>query len=146
MGKTKEPCVYVTAIKQYSWDNVKKTGSFNENKDNPDKKIQIKLDAQEIAGIIYAVEHNVEFSAFHSFEDTKTSISFKPYVKKKGGNAFSLTLKRNSAEDFGIGVELREAQLLIEFFKYVLTHFFEHRETEYQAKRAAAAANKEAVA
>lgn len=138
MNKKKEPCVYVTAIKQYSWDAKNRSGSFNENKENPDKKIQIKLDAQEIAGIIYAVENNTSFSAFHSFEETNTSISFKPYVKKKGGNAFSLTLKRNSAEQFGIGVELSEAQLLIEFFKYVLTHFFQHKEDEYQAKRAAA--------
>jgi hypothetical protein len=137
MGKNPEPCVYVTGIKQFSWDDKTKTGSFSKNQENPDKKCQIKLDEKELAGLIYAIENGVEFSAFHSFEDTKTTIVFKPYEKKgpKGGKAWSFTLTRNSTEKFGIGVELSEAQLLCEFFKYFLRYVFNHRENEYQKRR-----------
>lgn len=139
MGKTKEPCIYVTGIKQHSWDSKNKTGSFSENKENPDKKVQIKLDEKEIAGLICAIEKEREFKAFHSFEDTKTSISFKPYTKQNGDKAFSFTLARNSSEKFGIGVEMSEAHLLAEFCKYTLRYLFNHRENEYQKKREAAA-------
>jgi hypothetical protein len=136
--RDREPCVYVTAIKQHSWNSKTRNGSFSENKDNPDKKIQIKLNENELGGFIAAVDRYKEFSAFHSFEDTKTSITFKPYTKKTGGEqAFSLTFTRNSAEKFGIGVEIGEAYLMAEYFRYVLRKLFHQRavkQEEYRKK------------
>ena len=41
--KNQEPCVYVRAIKQHSWDASKRTGSFSANAKNPDKSISIIL-------------------------------------------------------------------------------------------------------
>ena len=41
--KNKEPCVFVRAIKQFSWNQDKRTGSFSENSKNPDKSISLKL-------------------------------------------------------------------------------------------------------
>ena len=76
--KNQEPCVYVRAIKQYSWDASKRTGSFSANAKNPEKSISIKLNEIEIGGFIHAIEKYKDFSAFHSYEDNKTSISFFP--------------------------------------------------------------------
>lgn len=122
-----EPCVYVTAIQQHSWNEKTKTGSFSANVSNPEKSISLKLNESELAGFIYAITNYTEFSAFHSFDDMKTAISLKPYTKANGGDAFSFSVSRNSASKFGIGLEMAEAYLLVEFFRYVLNELFLYR-------------------
>ena len=75
----------------------------------------------------YSIEKYKEFSAFHSYDDNKTSISFKPYKKKDNTDAFSLGVTRNSANKFGIGVEMSEAYGLREFLKFYLQELYIHR-------------------
>ena len=70
--QTGEPCVYVRAVRQYSWDQSKRTGSFAKNAKNPETSVSIKLNEVEIGGLINAIENYTEFSAYHSFEDNKT--------------------------------------------------------------------------
>ena len=123
-NKNQEPCVYVRAIKQHSWNDKTRTGSFSENAKDPDKSISIKLNEIEVGGLIFAIEKYKEFSAFHSYEDNKTSISFKPYMKKDGADAFSFGVTRNSANKFGIGVEMSEAYGLREFLKFYLQELY----------------------
>ena len=122
-----EHCVYIRAVRQFSWDDKKKTGSFSQNSKNPEASISIKLNEVEIGGLIHAIEKYTEFSAYHSYEDNKTSISFKPYQKKNGDPAFSFGVTRNSANKFGIGVEMSEAYNLLEFFKFFLHELYGHR-------------------
>ena len=126
-NKNQEPCVYVRAIKQHSWNDKTRTGSFSENAKDPDKSISIKLNEIEVGGFIHAIEKYKEFSAFHSYEDNKTSISFKPYKKKDGTEAFSFGVTRNSANKFGIGVEMSEAYGLREFLKFYLQELYLNR-------------------
>ena len=126
-GKNDEPCLYMTAVKQYSWDQNKKSGSFSQNAKDPDKSASIKFNESELGGFIYAIEKYEKFSAFHSFDDNKTSISLSPYQKNDGTNAFSFSVNRNSANKFGIGLEMSEAYLLSEYFKFVLVKIFEYR-------------------
>ena len=123
-NKNQEPCVYVRAIKQHSLNDKTRTGSFSENAKDPDKSISIKLNEIEVGGLIFAIEKYKEFSAFHSYEDNKTSISFKPYKKKDGADAFSFGVTRNSANKFGIGVEMSEAYGLREFLKFYLQELY----------------------
>lgn len=123
----KDPCVYVRAIKQHSWDAKKRNGSFSQNAKDPQKSISIKLNENEIGGIIFAIEKESEFSAYHSFEDNKTQISFKPYNKKDGTKAFSFGVTRNSTNKFGIGVEYSEAYALREFLKFFLKELYTFR-------------------
>ena len=123
-NKNQEPCVYVRAIKQHSRNDKTRTGSFSENAKDPDKSISIKLNEIEVGGLIFAIEKYKEFSAFHSYEDNKTSISFKPYKKKDGADAFSFGVTRNSANKFGIGVEMSEAYGLREFLKFYLQELY----------------------
>ena len=121
-GKT----VYVSAIQQASWNENTKTGSFSENAKNPEKNLNIKLNVNEIGGLIYAIRQYQEFSAFHSFEENKTQISFKPYTKKDDAQtkAFSFSISRNGNQKFGIGIELAEAEALLEFLKLCLSEIF----------------------
>jgi len=126
-GKDKFPCVYINAIHQHSWNDKTKNGSFSENAKNPEKTIVVKLNEFELGGFINAIENGVEYKAFHTFDDNKTVISFAPYAKKDGGKAFSLSVTKNSAIKFGIGIEAGEAYTLREFFKFVLSELFNYR-------------------
>ncbi|NVM35101.1 MAG: hypothetical protein HWN81_05865 [Candidatus Lokiarchaeota archaeon] len=126
-GKNQEPCIYMTAVKQFSWDANKKNGSFSGNHKDPEKSISVKFNEVEIGGFISAVENYKKFSAYHTFDDNSTSIMFSPYKKKNGDEAFSFTVTRNSSNKFGIGLEMSEAYLISEFFKYVLSQLFSFR-------------------
>ena len=97
---------------------------FQGNAKDPEKSISIKLNEIEIGGFINAIINYKEFSAFHSYEDNKTSISFKPYTKKDGTEAFSFGVTRNSTNKFGIGVEMSEAYGLLEFCKMFLQELY----------------------
>ena len=123
-NKNQEPCVYVRAVKQHSWNQSKRTGSFSQNAKDPEKSISIKLNEVEIGGLIHAIEKYKDFSAFHSYEDNKTAINFKPYTKKDGTSAFSFGVTRNSSNKFGIGVEMSEAYGLREFLKFYLQELY----------------------
>jgi hypothetical protein len=136
--KNNEPCIYIRAIKQFSWNNERRTGSFSENSKNPEKSISLKINEIEAGGFINAIENYCDFSAFHSFQDNKTSISFKPYSKKDGTKAFSFGITRNSANKFGIGVEMSEAYGLLEFLKVFLQELYLYRlqkTKEYRASQ-----------
>ena len=126
-NKNQEPCVYVRAIKQHSWNDKTRTGSFSENAKDPEKSISIKLNEIEVGGFIHSIEKYKDFSAFHSYEDNKTQILFKPYTKKDGTEAFSFGVTRNSANKFGIGIEMSEAYCLREFLGFFLQELYIHR-------------------
>lgn len=119
--------MYVRAVRQYSWDQSKRTGSFAKNAKNPETSVSIKLNETEIGGLINAIENYTEFSAYHSFEDNKTQISFKPWKRDGRPNAFSFGIVRNSTNKFGIGVEMSEAYCLLEFFKFSLQELYAYR-------------------
>ena len=129
-GKNEEPCLYMTAVKQHSWDSKKKSGSFSANAKNPEKSVSIKINEAELGGFICAIENYEKFSAFHSFDDNKTAISLAPYTKQDGTKAFSFSVSRNSANKFGIGLEMSEAYLLVEYFKFILNKIFTYRTQE----------------
>lgn len=130
-GKEKEPCVYINAVMQHSWNEKTKNGSFAENAKNPDKTIVVKLNEFELGGFINAIENYGEYSGFHTFEDNKTAILFKPYTKQNGTKAFSFTITKNSALKFGIGMEMGEAYAVREFFKAMLNKTFDFRLSNY---------------
>jgi len=125
-GKNEEPCLYMTAVKQASWDPKKRSGSFSSNSKNPDKSAIVKFNEFEIGGFIYAIDKYEKFGAFHSFDDNSTGISLSPYSKKDGTKAFSFTVTRNSSNKFGIGIEMSEAYSLSQYFKFVLESIFEY--------------------
>ena len=126
-SKGNEKTVYVSAIQQASWNENTKTGSFSENAKNPEKNLNIKLNENEIGGLLYAIRQYKEFSAVHTFEENKTQISFKPYKKQNGTDAFSFSISRNGNQKFGIGIEMGEAETLSEFLKFSLVEIFSNK-------------------
>lgn len=127
-GNPSKPTLFMQSIKQASWDDNKKTGSFSENAKDPEKNVYVKLNENEVGGIIHAIENYTEFSAFHSYNEDKTQISFRPYTKKDKDQtkAFSLGIVKNTSMKFGIGVEISEARTLKSFLELFLIRFFSY--------------------
>lgn len=126
--KDKEPCLYVNAIHQFSWNEKTRNGSFSENSKNPERTINVKFNEFEIGGFLRAIEKGVEYKTFHTFDDDKTSISFKPYDKADGTKAFSFSLIKNGSLKFGIGIELHEAYAIRAFLQFTLQSIYSHRQ------------------
>lgn len=108
-------------IKQDSWDAKLKRGSFSKNKDNPNKKVIIKLNITEAGSIIDAIESNRKWSGYHQSKNQVTKINFGPYERSGEQIGFSYAVNKEDKEDstnktgfiigftFGEGVVLREA-------------------------------------
>ena len=124
-GNRAKPTLLLQGIHQATWDSDKKTGTFNQNSKNPEKNIFSKLNGKEVGAILNAIEQREEFTAFHTFNDNKTTISFKPYEKKDGIKAFSLNVVKNSTLKFGIGIEVGEARTLKALLELYLVKLFE---------------------
>ena len=56
--------------------------------------------------------------------DNKTTMSFKPYTKPNGVEAWSFGVIKNSALKFGIGIEKGEARTLKTLLELYLTKLF----------------------
>lgn len=117
---SKDGSIMTSMIKQDSWNEVKKQGSFLKNKDNPQKKVVSKLSRIEIAGIIDAIERNAEFKNFHNSQNQALNIKFCPYLDKEtqAQRGFSFSINKQNKEDstqktgFIIGFTFPEARLL----------------------------------
>ena len=123
-GNPTKPTFLIQAIKQAGWNSSNRTGTFSANAKDPEKNIYCKINENEVGAIIHAIERYSEFSAYHTFDDNKTTISFKPYEKNNGTKAFSLGVIKNSTLKFGIGVELGEARALKVLLELYLQKLF----------------------
>jgi len=132
----KDASIWSSLIKQASWNEVKKIGSFSENQNNPSKSVKIKFSLTEAAGLLDALERNGEFSAYHSSEKQSTQIKFSPFIRdeKQVGYSYmvSKTDKQNSEnkQSYLIGFYFNEARLLKEFLSYALNTTFESQRVE----------------
>lgn len=126
---------FSTMIKQDSWDDKRRIGSFAKNKDNPSKKVNIKFSPMEIAGIIDALESNREFSGYHGSNQV-VKFKFCPYMRDGDQIGFSYSVNKESKEDstdktnFIIGFNFPEARLLRENLSHLLRKHFEANEQE----------------
>jgi hypothetical protein len=125
-GNEIKPSFIVQSIKQASWDSQRKKGSFSANSKDPEKNIHFKLNEIEIGGMLNAIENYTEFSAYHTYNDDRTQISFKPYTKKNGDKAFSFSVIKNTTLKFGLGIELAEARTLKGLFDLFLFKYFNY--------------------
>jgi len=119
--------IYVSFIKQFSWDATKRIGSFKGNKDNPKAKKNIKFNDIEVAGIIRAIEKEEKWSTFHKFNnDSGVSISFAPYIKDNVMAGFGLRVSESKDKDniFSVGFTNDESIKLREWLKLSLEESF----------------------
>lgn len=132
----KDGSVWGSLIKQFSWNENKKIGSFSDNQNNPNKSVKIKFSTTEAAGIIDAIERNTEFSAYHNSEKQTTRIKFCPYIREEKQVGFSYSVhkedKQNSEnkQSYLIGFYFSEARLIKEFIVYALNCIFESQRIE----------------
>ncbi len=107
-------------IKQDSWNEQKRIGSFSKNKDNPNARVIVKLSRIEVAGIIDAIEREVEFKTYHNSQNQTLQIKFSLYIDKVSNEkkGFSFSVGKQDKEDssvkssFIIGFTYPEARLL----------------------------------
>lgn len=132
----KDESIWSSLIKQSSWNDSKKIGSFSENQNNPNKSVKIKFSLTEAAGILDALERQGEFSAYHTSEKQTTQIKFSPYIKDNKHVGFSYVVnkadKQNSEnkQSYLIGFYFNEARLIKEFLSYALNSVFESQRIE----------------
>lgn len=132
----KDGSIWSSLIKQSSWNENTKTGSFSDNKDNPQKSARIKYSTTEVAGILECLDKNVEFSAYHSSDKQVTKIKFGPYIKEGKQLGFSYSVNKENKDNienkqsYLIGFYQNEARLLKEFLQYSLHSIFEYQRVE----------------
>jgi hypothetical protein len=133
---TKDGSLWSSLIKQSSWNEGAKIGSFSENRDNPQKSAKIKFSMTEAAGLLETLDKNVEFSAYHSSDKQVTKIKFVPYMRDDKQVGFSYSVLKENKENienkqsFLLGLYFNEARLLKEFLTHSLHSIFKSQEIE----------------
>ena len=133
----KEGSLFGSFIKQSSWNDKTKTGSFKSNKENPSASTQFKFNQNEVAAIIDCIETDREFSAYHSTPKQVTRFKFTHYSNSKGRVGFSYSVNKEDKEDstnkasFVIGLTFAEARLLIEYLLHTLSSMFKYEDDNY---------------
>jgi hypothetical protein len=133
---SKDNSVWGSLIKQSSWNDAKKIGSFSENQNNPNKSVKVKFSLTEAAGLLDALERNAEFSAYHTSEKQITKIKLAPYIRDEKQVGFSYSVNKEDKQNvenkqsYLIGFYFNEARLLKEFLTYSLNSVFEAQRIE----------------
>tara|TARA_R110000824_G_scaffold3379_1_gene15972 strand:- start:3688 stop:4179 length:492 start_codon:yes stop_codon:yes gene_type:complete len=132
---TKGPALMLEMVKQSGWVNGR--GVFKHPEGSKGIKTVVKLNETESADIMYSLEKNKSFSAFHKFGDTSKQVKIVPSgvdrkTKSKDGETVE-TVRRVSlgvtdgGTPFYLFLEAGESQLLIESLRFYLSHLFNHR-------------------
>jgi hypothetical protein len=124
---TTEQAFFFQIIKQASWNEKTKTGSFAENRTNQDKKVVVKFSVFEIGGFLNAIDNNTQLSKYHKTANHSTQIRFGPYMDKVDPSkqlGFSLSVIKEKKEDsvnkisFLIGITPDEARVIKEYLTF----------------------------
>lgn len=125
--QTKGNSLFVNFIKQHSWNEAKKLGSFRENAKNPEKTTVIKFNAVEAAGMVDAIDRNSEYKFYHTAPNSNAMGKFCPYLRDNNQIGFSFNATKEQKGDsvnkvsFLIGFSFAEAVMvkafLLEFIK-----------------------------
>lgn len=138
------PELYASLVQQASWNDQSKRGSFSENAKNPEKSVNVKINAIEAGEFLSSFRHNLPFSAFHqSGNGDKTSISLSPSprirkVKTQLGDeefsspSFVFSLFR-SGKSFRVGLEAGEVEVLSELLKMFIQLSLEAESSQQQS-------------
>tara|TARA_Y100000588_G_scaffold24072_2_gene24118 strand:+ start:10618 stop:11181 length:564 start_codon:yes stop_codon:yes gene_type:complete len=125
----KDNAFFTTLIKQDGWDSNRRIGSFKKNKDNPNKRVNVKFSAVEIASIIDAIKSNRKFTGYHGSNQI-ARFTFGPYERDGKQIGFSFNVTKESKEDstskasFLIGFTFPEGELLSQHLSYILQESF----------------------
>jgi hypothetical protein len=125
--KSGDDGLYVSIVKQFSWDNAAKKGSFSGNAQNPAKNKKCKFTTSEAGAICLVVSGlKDKWSTVHKSGEKMTSISFSPYVKDgvKMGYGFSISGEKGG-EGFMLSLTNEEGYVLKAFLDEYIASSFE---------------------
>jgi len=128
--QTKDTSLFVNFIKQHSWNEAKKLGSFRENAKNPEKTTVLKFNAVEAAGIVDAINRNAEYKFYHTAPNSNAMGKFCPYLRDNNQIGFSFNASKEQKGDsvnkvsFLIGFTFAEAILVKEFLQEFIRNSF----------------------
>lgn len=107
-------CVFLNMIQQSGWNDQTKKGSFKDNIGNPEKSISVKINVDELGGILAALKTFGEWNAFHTFADNKTQLKFAVWDRSqlKKPNAMSFVVTKNGSLSFKTFFEPGEVEIL----------------------------------
>lgn len=134
----KDKHLYLNFIKQASWNDQTKKGSFIENRNKPGFSTVVKFNQVEVGAMLDALEKFYAFSAFHSSDKSKTQITFGPADGEQKDKLYVLKIHQTNAQDttqktsFFIPITFGEARLIQEYLRYYL-----HTSFRFDAKAAA---------
>ena len=147
----KDDCIFVNMIKQASWDDQTKRGSFAGNSQNPKMSGSVKLSLTEASDIISAMRRNSELSAFHDSAKQVPRSRFSPYMRplkddptKTAQVGYSFSVSKESKENaqdktsFLIGFTFGEGVRLESFFCFAIAKSFEKASVEQDNRSAGA--------
>jgi hypothetical protein len=127
----KDNTVFATIIRQSGWDAQRQVGIFKDNIENPEGKVNIKLNDFEVGAILDCIERGRPFTTFHDHDNTPKSINFTPWVDQSGNSrGYSFTITVTSKQDsayknaFFIGLTYAEARVIREFLIFALHKSF----------------------
>jgi len=123
----RDKSLFLNLIKQFSWNEAEKKGSFVENKDKPGFSTAIKLNQIEAAAIIDCIERVYPWSAFHNSPSKTTQINFGP---SQDSSVFTLQVNQTDKQDtsqkssYFIPITYAEARLIKEYLIHYLHKSF----------------------
>ena len=132
----KDGSVMASMIKQSSWDDKKKIGSFSKNKENPNGRVVTKLGDVEVAAIIDSIQNGREWSTYHRSSKQSLQIKFGSYVRNSEQVGYSFSINKQDAEDstnkvgFIIGFTFPEGEYLKQFLSFLLNKKFASSQSE----------------
>ncbi len=136
---SKDANVYLKLAKQVNNNPDKKNFDFT-------KAVNVKLSADEAAGIVRAIRTGGEFKFYHSFQDVVTSGSYSFYSIDQEGKAprtgFGLKVSKDGTE-YKVGFTEDTAERLKLYLEFALDHIFSADYAEDKAKAAEYLAKKE---
>jgi len=141
--KTGKPVFYISAIAQYSWNEDSKTGSFSGNSKNPEKTINVKISEIEAGSFLSCFSSRYEYTAFHSYDNSNTTIKFTPWDKKQKISkydsnskgfvdmdievpAFGITLSKGKGNSIKIALDPGEVEVVKKLFEIFINDYLNY--------------------
>ena len=138
----KDNTFWVSLIKQDGWNTKTRTGSFSKNKDNPQKRVIVKLNDTELCGFIDAINRNADHSGYHDSQKQIVKFKFCPYLKNEEQLGFSFSVQKEAKEDstdkqsYLMGFYFPEAEKLKLYFQTIIQESFRVADENFQDKTA----------
>lgn len=128
--------LYVSVVKQASWDASSKKGSFSENAKNPQKNKRVKLNAGEAAAICRVVLSETDkWSSVHRSESKITSLQFSHYIKDGVKLGYGFSIAEKDAESFMLSLTNDEGYVLKNFLEEYIKYTFNKGQVNNQQEK-----------